>query len=125
MHWRNRLKRDAALVMLQEATNFYVYVYTNREGVVCPKHVVDEDGPSLVPFQIGHDLAIPIPGFKIDDEGITGTLSFNRTPFDCFFPWDAVAAVAVPAEQVLVSFGTAQAPLAKKARPAGLRLVKS
>ena len=35
-------------------------------------------------------LAIPIPDLVVDNVGISGTLSFARTPFKCFVPWGAV-----------------------------------
>lgn len=38
---------------------------------------------------------VPIPDLKIDDTGISATLSFNRIPCATFVPWDAVAQIAV------------------------------
>ena len=50
-------------------------------------------GQPQVVLQIGLDLPIPIPDLRVDDGGIQGTLSFNRSPFTCHVPWPAVFAV--------------------------------
>jgi hypothetical protein len=48
--------------------------------------------PQLV-LQIGLNMAIAIPDLKVDDEGVTCTLSFNRRPFWCRLPWTAIYAL--------------------------------
>jgi hypothetical protein len=48
--------------------------------------------PQLV-LQIGLNLAVPIPDLRLDDEGMTCTLSFNRSPFYCVVPWSSVFAM--------------------------------
>ena len=48
--------------------------------------------PQLV-LQVGLNMAIPIPDLKVDDDGVTCTLSFSRTPFWCSLPWTAVYAL--------------------------------
>lgn len=44
-------------------------------------------------LQIGLNLPVPIRDLQIDDEGISCTLSFNRSPHFCFVPWSAVFAL--------------------------------
>jgi hypothetical protein len=39
------------------------------------------------------NMAIPIPDLKVDDEGVSCTLSFNRRPFWCRLPWTAIYAL--------------------------------
>lgn len=34
--------------------------------------------------------AIPIPDLRVDDNGIFGTLSFNKIPYTCNVPWSAI-----------------------------------
>jgi hypothetical protein len=41
-------------------------------------------------------MTVPIPDLVIDDDGISATLSFNRTPFLCRVPWTAVFALVGP-----------------------------
>jgi hypothetical protein len=48
--------------------------------------------PQLV-LQVGLDMPVPIPDLRVDDTGVFGTLSFNRAPFTCVVPWEAVFAV--------------------------------
>jgi stringent starvation protein B len=50
------------------------------------------DKPQLV-LQIGLNMFVPITDLKVDDEGITCTLSFDRSPFWCRMPWNAVYAL--------------------------------
>jgi len=50
------------------------------------------DQPQLI-LQIGLDMPIPIPDLRVDDRGMFGTLSFNRSPFSCTVPWRAVFAM--------------------------------
>ena len=45
-------------------------------------------------LQFGYDMSIPIPDLRVDEKGISGTLSFSRSPFTCFVPWDAVFTAA-------------------------------
>jgi hypothetical protein len=45
-------------------------------------------------LQFGYQLRVPIPDLEVDEEGITGTLSFARRPFWCRVPWSAVYAIA-------------------------------
>jgi len=39
-------------------------------------------------------MPVPIPDLRVDEEGVYGTLSFNRSPFTCRVDWDAVFALA-------------------------------
>ena len=38
-------------------------------------------------------MPVPIRDLNLDDEGMTCTLSFNRSPFFCIVPWTSVYAV--------------------------------
>lgn len=38
------------------------------------------------------NFEIPIPDLEVDDRGISATLSFDRSPFKTFVPWESVAA---------------------------------
>ncbi len=35
-------------------------------------------------------MAVRIPDLEVGDDGISCTLSFNRSPFWCFMPWTAI-----------------------------------
>lgn len=65
---------------------------TTREGVVVPRHL---QGKIDVVFEIGLDLPISIPDLKIDEDGISATLSFGGYGLiPCFVPWAAVFGVS-------------------------------
>jgi len=48
--------------------------------------------PQLV-LQIGLNMPVPIPDLRLDEDGMSCTLSFNRSPFHCVIPWGAVFAM--------------------------------
>jgi hypothetical protein len=61
-----------------------------KEGVIVPPWLGGQ--PQLV-LQIGYRMPIPIPDLRIDEFGVSATLSFNRTAYPCFVPWKAIFAV--------------------------------
>lgn len=82
-------KKDVAEALL-EGPSVFVHLDPRRTGVNVPKWFQRQ--PQLV-LQIGLNMAIPIPDLRLDDEGITCTLSFSRTPFWCSIPWSCVYAL--------------------------------
>jgi hypothetical protein len=108
-------KKEVALALL-EGSSMFVHLDPRRPDVMVPKWFVGQ--PQLI-LQVGLNMAIPIPDLKVDDTGITCTLSFNRTPFWCRVPWTAVYALVgedgrggLWAEDV-----PPEIPLQQKARP--------
>jgi len=82
-------KKEVALALL-EGPSMFVHLDPRRSGVLVPKHFLNK--PQLV-LQIGLNMFIPIPDLRVDDEGITCTLSFDRAPFWCRMPWNAIYAL--------------------------------
>lgn len=82
-------KKDVARALLLRGSVF-VHLDPRSEGVCVPEYFRRQ--PQLV-LQVGLDLAVPIPDLRVDDRGVSGTLSFNRSPFYCIVPWDAVFAM--------------------------------
>lgn len=82
-------KKEVALALL-EGPSMFVHLDPRRQGVLVPKRFLDK--PQLV-LQIGMNMFIPITDLKVDDEGITCTLSFDRAPFWCRMPWNAIYAL--------------------------------
>lgn len=73
-----------------------VHVDARRAEVnVPPKFRADA---SLV-LRFGHSLSPPIIDLVVDDEAISGTLTFAGQPFRCILPWTAVYAAMVEGEQ--------------------------
>jgi stringent starvation protein B len=83
-------KQDVARALLLSGSMF-IHLDPRVEGVMVPKWLKRQ--PQLV-LQIGLDMAIPIPDLRVDEHGVYGTLSFNRSPFTCLVPWEAIFAVA-------------------------------
>ncbi len=82
-------KKEVAIALL-EGPSLFVHLDPRRPGVVVPKWFMGQ--PQLV-LQIGLNMAVKIPDLAVDDNGITCTLSFNRSPFWCHLPWTAVYAL--------------------------------
>lgn len=83
-------KLDVARYLLSQGSVF-VHLDPRDVGVTVPQWYRTE--PQLV-LQIGLDMPVPIPDLRVDEEGVYGTLSFNRSPFTCRVAWDAVFALA-------------------------------
>jgi stringent starvation protein B len=82
-------KKEVAIALL-EGPSMFVHLDPRRPGVLIPPRFRDK--PQLV-LQIGLNMFVPIPDLKVDEEGITCTLSFDRAPFWCRMPWSAVYAL--------------------------------
>jgi len=75
---------------LLRGPSLYIHLDPRKPDVIVPPYFKKQ--PQLV-LQVGLNMAIPIPDLKVDDEGVTCTLSFNRKPFWCRLPWSAVFAL--------------------------------
>lgn len=82
-------KKEVVLALLERATVF-VHVDPRRQGCVVPINFKSQ--PQLV-LQIGLNMAVPIPDLRVDDTGITCTLSFGGRGFWCSLPWSCVYAM--------------------------------
>src|SRR4051794_18364195 len=91
-------KKDVALELLEHATVF-VHLDPRAEAVRVPPWFKRQ--PQLV-LQVGLNMAVPIPDLEVDDEGLSCTLSFNRSPFLCVIPWSSVFALVDDRRQGMV-----------------------
>ncbi len=82
-------KKDVALALLEQSSVF-VHLDPRAERVSVPLWFKKQ--PQLV-LQIGLNMAIPIPDLQVDEEGLSCTLSFNRSPHYCVVPWGSVYAL--------------------------------
>jgi stringent starvation protein B len=82
-------KKDVAMALLQ-GPSIFIHLDPRKPEVVVPAYFKKQ--PQLV-LQVGLNMAIAIPDLKVDDEGVTCTLSFNRRPFWCRLPWTAIYAL--------------------------------
>jgi len=125
-------KKDVALALLESSTVF-VHLDPRADGVTVPPWFKKQ--PQLV-LQIGLNMPVPIPDLSLDGDGVSCTLSFNRSPQFCNVPWKAIYALVgedgrgmvwpddVPPEvaaQTRVAGGDAKA---KKKKKAHLRAVE-
>ena len=77
---------------LLERDQIRIIVDPRVDGVVVPEAQKDQMPLAL---DIGYGMRPnPIPDLEIRDDGISATLSFNRTGEYCFIPWDAVMGLA-------------------------------
>jgi len=82
-------KKEIALALL-ERSSVHVHLDPRAQGVLVPAWFKKQ--PQLV-LQIGLNMPVPIPDLRLDEEGLSCTLSFNRTGFFCVVPWPSVYAL--------------------------------
>jgi stringent starvation protein B len=82
-------KKEVALALL-ERSSVFLHLDPRRERVAVPPWFKKQ--PQLV-LQIGLNMPVPIHDLHLDDEKVTCTLSFNRSPFYCVLPWDSIYAM--------------------------------
>jgi stringent starvation protein B len=82
-------KKDVALALL-ERSNVDIHLDPRARGVVVPPQFRKE--PRLI-LKIGLNMPVPIPDLRVDEESLSCTLSFNRSPFFCVLPWASVFAI--------------------------------
>jgi stringent starvation protein B len=82
-------KKEVALAIL-ERSNVDIYLDPRAKGVVVPPQFKKE--PRLI-LKIGLNMPVPIPDLRLDDESMSCTLSFSRSPFYCVVPWPSVFAM--------------------------------
>ncbi|HSK03587.1 MAG TPA: ClpXP protease specificity-enhancing factor SspB [Kofleriaceae bacterium] len=73
-----------------------VHVDARRDEVSVPSRFRAD--PSLV-LRFGYDLSPAITDLQIDDDAVSGTLTFSGQPHRCVLPWTAVYAAMVEGEQ--------------------------
>jgi stringent starvation protein B len=82
-------KKDVALALL-ERSNVFVHLDPRQEAVVVPEAFKKQ---AQLVLQVGLDMAVRIPDLRVDDQGMSCTLSFSREPFFCVVPWASVFAL--------------------------------
>jgi len=114
-------KKEVALALLERSNDRGIFVHLDprQATVVVPPWFKKQ--PQLV-LQIGLNMPVPIPDLRLDEDGLSCTLSFNRSPFHCVVPWASVFAMVgedgrgmvwpedVPAEVPLSRQGQQPAP---------------
>jgi stringent starvation protein B len=82
-------KKEVGLALL-ERSSVYVHLDPRQETVLVPAWFKKQ--PQLV-LQVGMNMPVAIPDLRFDDDGMSCTLSFNRSPFFCVVPWSSVFAM--------------------------------
>lgn len=95
----SRIKRQVILQLLEDEDFILMLVHPQAPGVKLPDELMEATQP--VGINIGWNMAIPCPDLKLGEEKISCTLSFNRTPFYCEFPWHSVMQVSVEDEHMI------------------------
>jgi stringent starvation protein B len=78
-----------ALALLQ-GPSLFIHLDPRKPEVIVPLHFKKQ---AQLVLQVGLNMAVPIPDLHVDDEGVSCTLSFNRSPFWCRLPWSAIYAL--------------------------------
>lgn len=110
----------------------FVHLDGRQSDVVLPPKLKDQ---WYVVLQISTSIPTMTRGLVIDADGVRCTLSFDRRPFHCVIPWEAVfgmvssdGGIVTYAESMPTEFdgvrAAAQSQPAPRAKPA-LRLIKN
>jgi stringent starvation protein B len=84
------------MLALLEQSGVFVHLDPRIQGVVVPDGFRRQ--PELV-LQFGLNMAVAIKDLDVDDEAVSGTLSFARRPFWVKVPWNAVYALVSDEDQ--------------------------
>ncbi len=57
-------------------------------GLIIPDYLRTEEGPLILRYDA--NPPIPIPDLELTQAGISATLSFQRSPYKTFVPWEAI-----------------------------------
>ena len=82
-------KKEVALALLEQSSLF-IHLDPRVASVQVPRWFKKQ---SQLVLQVGLNLAVQIPDLELDDDAVSCTLSFNRSPHYCYMPWDAVYAL--------------------------------
>ncbi len=82
-------KKEVALALLKRSS-VHIHLDPRVASVVVPPWFKGQ--PQLV-LQIGLNMPVPILDLHLDEDGMSCTLSFNRSPFHCVVPWASVFAM--------------------------------
>ena len=72
---------------LMQRGRVVMHLDSRAQGVILPKDCLNRPHVALI---FGHNLPVPIEDLYIDYQRWSCILSFNRTPFHCSAPWEAV-----------------------------------
>ncbi len=100
-------KHLVALKLL-ESSGIFVHLDPRHRDVVVPAQFKTQQ--ELV-LQFGLNMRIPIKDLEVEEDSISGTLSFSRRPFWCKIPWFAVYAVVSDTDRRGFSWGPAPGPV--------------
>jgi stringent starvation protein B len=107
-------KKDVALALLEHSTLF-VHLDPRKADVRVPPWFKKQ--PQLV-LQVGLNMPVPIPDLHLDDDALSCTLSFNRSPHFCWIPWSTVYALVGENGRGMVWPDDVPAEVAAQAQPA-------
>lgn len=82
-------KKEVMLALL-ERSSVFVHLDPRREDVRVPPWFKKQ---AQLVLQVGLNMAVPIPDLSVDDDSVSCTLSFSRSPHFCYVPWSAVFAL--------------------------------
>lgn len=73
--------------LLDTGLTVMIQIDSSHEDVEIPDHLKKN---SYIVLEVGHNMSVPIPDLELTQDGVSCTLSFNRSPFQCFLPWESI-----------------------------------
>jgi stringent starvation protein B len=78
------------MLALLERASVFIHLDPRHDEVRVPPWFKKQ--PQLT-LQVGLNMAVRIPDLAVEDDAVSCTLSFSRSPFFCYVPWAAVFAL--------------------------------
>lgn len=81
--------------LLQDGKVSVTFIF-DAPKVIIPEYIKENirSKVSYLIFDYGLDLPNPIPDLEIKESGILATLSFDRTPYKTFVPWESIIGIS-------------------------------
>jgi hypothetical protein len=95
----SKLKHSVVASLLDQEDFILVVVNPACPGVHLPEELMQMDKP--VGLHVGFRMTEPIPDLTLNPDGITATLSFNRTLFRCSLPWASIVQISAGDEHLI------------------------
>ena len=83
-------EKQGVMTKLMEDGPVLVHLDPRADDVAVPAH---HRGEARLVLRFGYNLQPPILDLGVDEDGLTGTLTFRGVPFRCSIPWDAIFAL--------------------------------
>lgn len=118
----NLLSKRAVVAHMLQLGDVMLHLCPRIEGVVAPERFMHME---VLVLHVGLNMPVPISDLALDDDAIRATLSFDREPFHCVIPWNALMGASIEPDVAVIWDLVNRKPEPKLAkRPSHLKVVR-